>query len=57
MHSSKNCVTKILATHETRVPEEAGDSYRIPIEFPFQAENLRDKNPKESRVKKKLNSE
>lgn len=50
-------MTKILATYKTRVPEEAGDSYRIPIEFPFQAENLRDKNPKVSRVKKKLNSE
>lgn len=62
IQNSENCVTKInalfiyLVTYIvyllTRVHEETADTYRMTIGFPFQAENLRDKNSKALRVKK-----
>lgn len=64
IQNSENCVTKIgkwflyiysftyILYLPTRVREETADTYRMTIGFPFQAENLRDKNSKSLRVKK-----
>lgn len=62
IQNSENCVTKINASFiysvtyivylPTRVREETADTYWMTIGFPFQAENLRDKNSKALRVKK-----